>query len=225
MTSGSILAGAFGVLAALPIAAQQAPSPPPGITRTVLVDNASVLVARLRFAPGAREEVHTHPFSAVVVYLERAEVDMRLGAERATRRREPGSVESIAAETPHAAANVGRDGFEIVTIAPKPDRTRGREAPASRAPDGITRTPVLENADARVTRVVFGPSAREPVHSHPFDLVVVQLTPGRMEVRLGEDVSAKHYAAGDVIFLPRDVPHAVSSLEKRPVELLSVGIR
>jgi quercetin dioxygenase-like cupin family protein len=38
-------------------------------------------------------------------------------------------------------------------------------------------------------------------------------------------VTAKDYAAGDVIFLPRDVPHAVSNVGTSRFDVLSVGIK
>lgn len=198
---------------------------PPGITRTEILNNANVLVARLRMAPSAREDVHTHPFSAVVVQIGAGHVDMRLGAARATSRREHGHIEFIPREVPHAAANAGTEAFDVVTIAIKPDRVKGGDAPAAAAPAGITRTPILDNPEARVTRVAFAPGAREPVHSHPFDLVLVQLTPGRVEVRLGDALTTKEYAAGDVIYLPREVPHAVSNVGAAAFEIFSVGIR
>jgi quercetin dioxygenase-like cupin family protein len=198
---------------------------PPGITRTEILDNANVLVARLRMAPNTREEVHTHPFSAVVVQIGAGEVDMRLGDARATSRRDHGHVEFIPRGMPHAAANAGPQPFDVVTIAVKPDRVKGGDAPASAAPAGITRTPVFDNPDARVTRVAFAPGSREPVHSHPFDLVLVQLSAGRVEVRLGDAVTAKDYEAGDVIYLPRDVPHAVSNVGTAAFDLYSIGVR
>jgi quercetin dioxygenase-like cupin family protein len=212
-------------LAGAVTAEEQIGTPPPGITRTEILNNETVVVARLRMAPGAREEVHTHPFSAVVVQIDAGDVEMHLGTARSTTRRAGGFIEFIPKEVPHAAANVGREPFDVVTIAIKPDRRPGGDAPASTAPAGITRKPLLENAETRVTGVTFAPSAREPVHTHPFDLVVVQLTGGRAEVRVGEQSNTKEYAPGDVIFLPRDVPHAVSNLGPSPFEILSVGIK
>ena len=221
-----LVVGLFVVgVAAVGTADQQAGAPPPGITRTELVNNATALIARLRMAPGAREDVHTHPFSAVVVQIGAGDVDMRLGDGHSTRRRAHGFVEFIAREVPHAAANVGQAPFEVVTIAMKPDRQPGGDAPASPAPAGITRTPVLDNAEARVTHVTFAPAAREPVHTHPFDLVAVQLMDGRVEVRVGDEVSTREYAPGEVIFLPRAVPHAVANVGAGRFEILSVGIK
>jgi quercetin dioxygenase-like cupin family protein len=88
----------------LPAAQSTAPpATPPGISRTQLLDNPTVLVARLRFAPGAKEEPHTHPFSAVVVHLGPAKVDMLLGAERKTSDRDRGFAEFIAKKVTHAS--------------------------------------------------------------------------------------------------------------------------
>ena len=202
---------------------------PPGITRTQLLDNSTVMIARLNMAPGAREQVHTHPFSAVIVQLTPGEVEMRIGTRPETTRKERGTVDFIAAEMPHAAANVGTSGFDIVTVAIKPDRKPAGTQPPAEAPPGITRTPVLENPVARVVNVVFAPGSREPVHTHPYDLVLVQLTPGRMEVMIGAErdagKSVKDYAAGEVVFVPRDTPHAFASADKGRVELLSVAIK
>lgn len=205
--------------------AARAQNPPPGITRTALIENDTVMMARLRMAPGAKEDVHTHPFSAVVVQVDAGEVDMRLGDAHATSRRPAGFVEFIPREVPHAAANVGTTAFDLVTIALKPDRRPGGDAPAAAVPAGITRTAVLDNGEARVTRVEFAPAAREPVHSHPFDLVVVALTAGRIELQLGGRIETKDYAAGEPMFLPRDIPHAVSNAGGVPLRVLSIGVK
>ena len=218
-------AAALVCAAIVPGVAQQAPVMPPGIVRTQLVDNDTVLVARLRMAPGAQEDVHTHPFSAIVVQIGEGDVDMRIGSDHARGRRPHGFVEFIPREMPHAAGNAGSAPFDVVTIAIKPDRRPGGAAPASAAPEGITRTPGLDNAEARVTLVGFASGAREPIHSHPFDLLVVQLTAGRVEVRLADDVTVRDQAAGDVLFLPRDVPHAVSNVGGAAFDVLSVGIK
>ena len=205
--------------------AAMAQTMPAGITRTALLENDSVMVARLSLAPGAREQTHTHPFSAVVVQLGPGEVEMRLGPQAGTTRRDLGHAEFIAAEIPHAAANVGTAAFDVVTIALKPTRTRGGEQPPTGARPGISRTPLFHNNEARVARAAFEAGAREPVHSHPFDMVIVQLEPGRMEVLVGENRTVKPYATGDVVFLPRDVPHSVANADTRPLAIISVAVR
>jgi quercetin dioxygenase-like cupin family protein len=197
---------------------------PAGITRTVLVDNATVLVARLRLAPGAREEPHTHPFSAVVFQIEPGQVDMQLGDKRSTGPRPVGFAEFIPREVRHAAANVGTAAFDIVTVAIKPDRVPSADAPATAARPGITRTPVLDNLDANVARVTFAPSAREPLHSHPNDLILVTLVPGSIEVQLASERTTKAYPTGSVFFLPRNVDHLVANASDKPLEFMRVTI-
>jgi quercetin dioxygenase-like cupin family protein len=222
---------ALAVLGAVTVAlatsglADEQGAPPPGITRTPLIENETVMMARLRMAPSAKEDLHTHPYSAVVIQLDAGDVDMRVGDAHNVGRRHAGFVEFIAKEVSHAAANVGAQPFDVVTIAIKADRKPGGDAPAAAAPAGITRTPVLDNADARVTRVEFSPAAREPVHSHPFDLVVVPLTSGQLEVRLGDRVETREYTAGEPMFLPRDVPHAVSNVGRAAITVFSIGIK
>jgi beta-alanine degradation protein BauB len=213
------------VLLLLCALAATAQTTPPGITRTPVLDNSSVMIARLKMAPGAREEVHTHPFSAVVVQLDAGEVEMRVGTKRETAKQPPGHLEFIAAEIPHAAANVGGAPFDLVTVALKADRTRGGEQPPSPAPAGITRTVALDNTEARATRVTFGPGSRETTHTHPYDLVLVQLTPGRMELQMGSDRTTRNYAPGDVVFIPRDTPHAAISADTKPFDVVSVGVK
>jgi quercetin dioxygenase-like cupin family protein len=100
-------------------AAQQMTQMPPGISRTQLVDNDTVMVARLTLEPGAREPVHTHPFDAVVVQLTAGEVDLTIGGEQTRGRMEPGRVWYIPRDTPHSGANVGKAPFELVTVAVK----------------------------------------------------------------------------------------------------------
>jgi quercetin dioxygenase-like cupin family protein len=203
----------------------QAPALPAGITRTVVAENSTVLIARLGMAPAARETPHTHPFSAVVVQIGAGQVEMELDGKKVTERRETGHVQFIPRQAMHAAANVGSTSFDVVTIAIKPDRTPASAAPATQARPGITRQMILDNDDARVTHVRLTPGAREPIHSHPFDLVLVQLAPAKMEVQLGDEKTVKDYETGAVIFLPRNVPHAVASAHPSPFEFLSVGVK
>jgi quercetin dioxygenase-like cupin family protein len=109
---------AFLVLLLVPlvgaVGASQTPQTPIGFTRTTIIDNPRVTVMRLTAEPGAREEVHTHPYDIVVVQLTRGEVEMTVGSEKLTGPRDPGFVVFIAKGTPHAAANVGKTPFDVI---------------------------------------------------------------------------------------------------------------
>jgi quercetin dioxygenase-like cupin family protein len=202
-----------------------APQMPAGITRTQLLDNPAVMVARLKLEPGAREMPHTHPFSAIVIHITPGEIDMLLGDKRATTRRDKGHVEFIPREVTHAAANVGSSATEVLTVAIKPDRRPAPAVPVSASPEGIVRTVVLENDEARVTRVGFSPGAREPEHTHPYDMLLVASSGGRLDLLLGGKREVEDRPAGFVWFLPRDVVHAAISAAPAPIEFFSVGIK
>jgi quercetin dioxygenase-like cupin family protein len=221
----AILLSPVALWTAAPGGAQPTVATPPGITRTQLLDNPTVMVARLKLDPGSREPVHTHPFSALVIQLTEGRVEMLLATEKTSTARETGYTWFIHREVSHAAANVGASPFEVVTVAIKPDRPRAPAGPATAARPGITRTSVLENDEARVTRVKFDPGARETVHTHPFDLVLVALTGGRVEVMVGSDRSVEDRPAGHVWFLPREIPHAVASAASAPMEFMSIGVK
>ena len=199
--------------------------PPPGMTRTVILENDTTLVARLGYEAGKGETSHTHPFSAVVVQVTPGEVDMMLGTEHSRAHREPGTVWFIPANVPHAAINTGTAPCEQIAITIKPTRAAAPAAPPTEAPPGITRTTLVDNADTRVVRVRFAPGSREPVHTHPNDLLTVQLTSAIVEMLIGSQKASSERGAGFVQFVPRNVEHAYVSGDTKPFELLSVAIK
>lgn len=214
------------LLGLVPRVAAQMPQVPAGVTRTQLLDNRSALVARLTFEPGAAEPVHSHPFSAVMIELTAGDVQMTIGSEKTSARRMPGFSWFIPNGAPHAAVNVGTGACEFVTVAIKPGpHSSTSNPPAAPAVPGIARTPMFDNDEVRVVNVRFEPGAREVVHSHAFDLLLVQLSPGRVETLLGSDRTASDLGAGTIQFLPKDVPHAVANPGATAFEVMSVGLR
>ena len=212
-------------LAWVVVASGQAPQTPPGVSRTVLIDNPTVLVARLRYEAGKGETSHTHPFSAVVIQITSGIVNMTIGPDNLNARRDAGAAWFIPQNMPHYVMNAGTDTFEQIAITIKPNRTPPPAAPPAVAAAGITRTTVIDNRDARVVRVQFAPGTREPVHTHPNDLLTVQLTPGSVEIQSGSEKTTAERAPGFVQFVPRGVQHAFASADKKPFDLMSVAIK
>lgn len=192
--------------------------------RTSILDNGTVAVTKLHFAPGAAEPVHTHPFPILIVQLTSGTVNvsdremLRVGGR-------PGEVWFIPANTRHAAANRSGGGVDMLAVALKPERQPAAAAPAAEAPPGITRATLVDNAEVRVVRVRFAPDGREPVHSHPNDLLTIQITRGNVEILNGSDRSTRECEPGFVQFLSRGVEHAYASADASPFELLSVSIK
>ena len=203
----------------------QAPALPPGMSIRPLFENAAVAVVRLTLAPGTREMPHTHPYSMLIIPITRGDIEMLKGAATTRTTREVGSVDVVEPGVVHAGANVGSTPIEAIIVAVKPDRVKGGTAPPLPRPQGITATDVLDTADAAVRRVELAAGARETSHTHPYDFVVVMITPSRMEVQLAGRTETKDFAVGDAFFIPRDTPHAVANPGTEPLALLGVAIK
>ena len=217
---------AITIAALLATTALNAQAPPPvGFSRAPLFDNPTVNVFRLMLQPGARETPHTHPNSMLVVWISRAEVEMLNGQQQTPRTRLAGEVEFFAREVTHAAGNGGSAPFEVVVINIKPDRVPGGTAAPAPPPAGVTRTPVLDNPEVTATRLDFAPSAREPVHTHPYDLVVIPLTASTLEVQIGSEKQTRDYAPGNSFFVARNQPHAVANTGSGTFSVIGVAIK
>ena len=192
--------------------------------RTSVLDNATATVTKVQLAPGAAESVHVHAFPLLIVQISGGTVNIsdremvRIGSR-------PGEVWFIPAGTRHAAANRSNAGVELLAIAIKPDRPPAPDAPATEAPPGISRATLIDNDDVRVVRVRFAPDGREPIHSHPNDLITVQITEAQVDILNGTAHSTLRCEPGFVQFLPRNVSHAFASADTSPFELLSVAIK
>ncbi|HEV3141318.1 MAG TPA: hypothetical protein VGY57_12410 [Vicinamibacterales bacterium] len=198
----------------------------PSGERTTLADNASVAIERFHLAAGAVERLAATDAAALVVQLTAGDVDLTIGDKRASGPREPGAIAFVPARTSQSARNIApRAATDIVVIRFKMGRTPAPSMPSVDAPAGITRTPILDNADARVVRVHFSPDGREPVHTHPYDLITLQISPARVEILDGDAKSTENREPGFVKFVPRNRPHAFASADAKPFEILSVALK
>ena len=203
-------------------AALQAAAP----QRTAILDNATTTVTRLRFGPGAREAVQTHASPLVIVQLTPGDsVDLTVSDARGLGPRDAGLVTFVPADTPCAIVNAGAVSFDMIAITIEPTRAAAPSAPPTEAPPGITRTTLMDNNDVRLVRVRFAPGSREPVHTHPNDLLTVQLTPGTFDILLGATRTGGRRDVGFTQFLPRDISHAYVSTDSETFDSLSISIK
>jgi quercetin dioxygenase-like cupin family protein len=203
----------------------QAPAPPPGFTVKPVLDNATLTAIRLKIAPGAREQPHTHSYPMLVVVLTPSEMEIHNGDAHSKGLRKPGDLEFVGAGVSHNAGNPGPTPLEALVLAIKPDRVRGGPAPPRQAVPGIIRKPLLDKADLSVTRLEIDADVREPVHTHPYDLAVVPTTAGRLDVQVGDKKQVRAYMPGEMIFIPRNVPHTVANGGTTATRLLAIVIK
>ena len=89
---------------------------------------------------------------------------------------------------------------------------------------GITRTTLKDDAKVTVTRVHFAPGASEPVHTHPYDIVLVPVVSGPVDWTVaGRRVT--QLGVGDVQFVARDVPHQLRNAGQGPFELIAIATK
>jgi len=106
----------------------------------------------------------------------------------------------------------------------------GAEIPPSReladrpAIDGITRTTLRDDSTMTVTRVHFAPGAAEPVHTHAFDLIVIPLQAGEVDLVIDRE-TIRGLDLGQVQFIARDLPHQLVNSTDTPFEVIAVTVR
>ena len=87
----------------------------PGVTRTVLKEDAKSSVVRVRFEPGAKEVPHTHAYDVVLVPCTPGQVDFAVG-EKMVASWKIGEVQFIPRDTVHHLANTGREPLELIAV-------------------------------------------------------------------------------------------------------------
>jgi quercetin dioxygenase-like cupin family protein len=92
-------------------------------------------------------------------------------------------------------------------------------------PVGFTRTALFENARVRVVKIRAEPGAREALHKHDYDIVVTQLTPGEVEMVLGDQKSTAFREAGFTWYVPKGTMHAGANVGKEAFEIVTVILK
>ncbi len=219
-------AGGLVVAVSITVVSTSAQVNPAEPVRTPIMQNETLAVTHLRFGPGTREAVHTHPFPLVLVQITPGDIAVQ---EQNTTMRggKVGEVWYVPTDRPHAVTMLpnAQKAIDVIAIALLPTRPPAPAAPPTEAPPGITRATLVDNEFMRVVRVRFSPGSREPVHSHPNDLLTIQLTPGKLDVTMGTQHQTQEREAGFVHFLPRNVQHAYANEDTKPFELISLAVK
>jgi quercetin dioxygenase-like cupin family protein len=75
---------------------------------------------------------------------------------------------------------------------------------------GVTRSQLKDDAKSLVVRVRCVPGAKEPPHMHPYDIILVPVTVGTVDLNVGgKSVSTCYF--GDVQFIPRNTTHYLAN--------------
>ena len=188
----------------------------------VLIDNPSVRVLRVTYAPGAKSTTHSHPDSLVVV-LGNAKVRFTTDGKSQDQDMADGSATYAAAST-HMVENVGKGPIDGILVEFKGAAPGKATLPASRP--GLTSKTLAEGPRAVASVTTADPTFHEPAGSkHDFDQVVIALGPGQLSLSLDGKPAKTTWARGDAVFIGRGVAHEAKNTGGKPVDMVIVAIK
>ena len=215
----------FAVLvAALPLAAAaQDPVKVDAGHYKLLVDNASVRVLKISYAPGTKSAMHSHP-DAMLVPLGAAKVRFTL-ADGKTQDMEVGK--EIAAYTPagtHDPTNVGTTPVDAILVEFRAQTPGTATLPTSRP--GMQVATIAESPRAVAIKTTAAPDFHEAAGTtHEYDQVVVALGAADMSLAVEGQAAKTKWQRGDVQFIGRGVKHESKNTSGKPVEFIIVAVK
>jgi len=212
------------VLSAVPLAAaaQDAVKVAPAHYK-VLIDNPSVRVLKIAYAPGSKSPMHSHPDSMLV----------SLGDSKARFTLPDGKTQDIeiAKETAsympagtHAPANVGTTPVDAILVEFKAKEPGTASVPTSRP--GMQVTMLAEGPRAVAFKTM--PAAdfhEDPGTTHDYDQVVISLGANDLSLAIDGKPTVTKWQRGTVQFIGRGVKHESKNLSNRPTEFVIVAIK
>ena len=188
----------------------------------VLVDNASVRVLKVGYAPGAKSPMHSHPDAMLV----------SLGDAKATFTFPDGKTQDIevkknaALYTPaftHSPA-AGSTGVDAILVEFKAKAPGTATLPAARP--GIQSSTLAESPRAVAFKATAGPDFAEAKGStHEYDQVVIALGNADMSIAVDGQPPVTKWQRGDVQFIGRGAKHESKNTSGKPVEFIIVAIK
>ena len=212
------------VLSALPLAAaaQDAVKVDPGHYK-VLIDNASVRVLKITYAPGAKSPMHAHP-DAMLVSLQDSKArftlpdgktqDMEIGKETA----------AYTPATIHSPTNVGTTPVDAILVEFKTKEPGTASVPTSRP--GMDINVLAESPRAIAFKTM--PAAdfhEDPGTTHDYDQVVISLGANDMSLAIDGKPAVTKWQRGTAQFIGRGVKHESKNLSDRPTGYVIVAIK
>ncbi len=189
----------------------------------VVLENASVRILRINYAPGAKSIMHSHPDS-IVIPLVASKVRFTLPDGKS---QDSDLASESAMYTPagtHNPANMGTGAVDALLVEFKTAAPGKAALPTSR--EGMTVKVLAESPRAAAYRSTASGTFAEPAGSkHDFDQVVIALGPASMSLSIDGKPAKTTWARGDVQFIGRGVAHEAKNTGGKPVDMVIVAIK
>jgi quercetin dioxygenase-like cupin family protein len=189
----------------------------------VLLDNPSVRVLKVDYAPGTKSTMHQHPDS-IVIPLSASKVKFNLPDGKSEDVDLPSESAMYTPAGTHNPENIGKGRVEAVLVEFKAAKPGTATIPTSRP--SMTIKSLAEGPRAVAVRSTADASFQEPAGSkHDFDQVVIALGPTGLSLAIDGKPAKTTWARGDVQFIGRGVAHESKNTSGKPVEMVIVAIK
>jgi quercetin dioxygenase-like cupin family protein len=190
----------------------------------VVIDNPSVRVLQINYAPGAQSVMHHHPDS-IVVPLSASKVEFTLPDGKK-------QTEDMAKDSPmystagtHNPKNIGTTPITGLLVEFKGAAPGKAVLPSTRP--GIQLKSVAEGAYGTAYSSTAGPDFAEPAGTkHDFDQVVIALAPTTaLSLSIDGKPAKTTWKRGDAQFIGRGVAHESKNTGGKPVDMMIIAIK
>ena len=205
------------------LAAQQSPVPVEDEPHHHLVlKNDSVMVLRVKLAPGESTLFHTHLHDRMAIYLSNTTVAIQKAGEPEAppAAMKVGDVVSSESKGPytHLVHNVGAVDFEVldVELLHRPTTPPGPAAAKVEA----------ENPSARVYKWTLAPGTTSAMHTHERPYLIISATPLLLKMTDPEGKSMTHEVKpGDFHWIDAKVTHSLSNEGTTVGEIVEIELK
>lgn len=189
----------------------------------VVLENASVRVLKIDYAPGSKSAMHQHPDS-IVVPLATTKVRFTTPDGKSEDRDMASDTALYMPAGTHSPENIGTGRIDALLVEFKTAAPGTAALPTSRP--GMTTQVLAEGPRATAYRATGGADFHEPAGStHEYDQVVIALGPQQMELSVDGKAAKTTWARGDAQFIGRGVAHESKNTSGKPLEFAIVVIK
>jgi quercetin dioxygenase-like cupin family protein len=189
----------------------------------MLVENASVRVLKIDYAPGAKSTMHQHP-DAIVVPLAASKIRFGLPDGKSEDVELANESAMYMPAATHNPANLGSGRVEAILIEFKAAAPGKAALPATRP--GMAMKSLAEGPRGAAYRATADASFNEPAGAkHDYDQVVIALGAAQISLSIDGKPAKTTWARGDVQIIGRGVSHETKNAGGKPVDFVIVAIK
>lgn len=190
----------------------------------VIIDNPSVRVLQINYAPGAQSVMHHHPDS-IVVPLVTSKVEFTLPDGTKQTQELAKDTATYASAGNHNPKNIGTTPISALLVEFKGAAPGKAVLPTNR--QAMQLKSEAEGPYGTAYLATAGPDFAEPAGSkHDFDQVVIALAPSTaLSLSIDGKPAKTTWKRGDAQFIGRGVAHESKNTSGKPVDMMIIAIK